>query len=104
MRDGVVVEENLASARVLVVDDDPDGRTVLHAMLSRRGAAVTVCADGYQALERLRTDRFDAAVVDLMMPGAGGLDILRRARRMRGAPPIVIVTALGQGDLIDQAR
>ena len=42
-------------------------------------------------------------VVDLMMPGAGGLDVLRRAFGVTGAPPIVIVTALGQGDLIEQA-
>jgi len=64
-----------APKRVLVADDDDDARAFIAHALRRAGYAVRAVNDGAQALERLRVERFDAAVLDLEMPGLSGEDV-----------------------------
>jgi DNA-binding NarL/FixJ family response regulator len=68
--------------RILVVDDHAIVREGLRRMLDATagGWDVTEAANGFEALERLRNEPFDVAIVDLSMPGMGGLEFLRRAR------------------------
>ena len=64
--------------KVLIVDDDPRLRDLLRRYLGENGFSVSV-ADGAQNMDRLwLRERFDALVLDLMMPGEDGLQILRR--------------------------
>jgi CheY-like chemotaxis protein len=82
-------------ARVLVVDDDPDVRTVLGRMLERAGYRVTEAEHGRDALDRIAQSPPDLVLLDLMMPEMDGfefLDELRRGERGRGIP-IVVITA-----------
>ena len=78
--------------RVLVVDDDPDIRRLVSAYLDRDGMEVITAEDGETALVQEATQQPDIVVLDLMLPGIGGLDVLRTIRA-RGPRPIVLLTA-----------
>ncbi|HOA02253.1 MAG TPA: response regulator transcription factor, partial [Dermatophilaceae bacterium] len=82
--------------RVLVVDDDPTVREVVAGYLSRAGLTVDEAADGMDALARARHTPPDLVVLDLMLPGLDGLEVLRRLRAERGNLPVVLLTARGE--------
>ncbi|HET9266810.1 MAG TPA: sigma-54 dependent transcriptional regulator [Vicinamibacterales bacterium] len=65
---------------LLVVDDDRGIRELVRSVGERAGFDVTLCADGTEALNELRQHHHDLAAVDLCMPGAGGIDVLRAIR------------------------
>jgi len=95
---------DLASFRVLVVDDDQRVRTVVCWQLEADGYAVTEAADGADALAQIELDRPDLVVLDLSLPGVGGLDVLRRVREADGTgtplPVIVLSGRSGETDRI----
>lgn len=83
--------------RVLVVDDDERVRTVVSWQLEADGFAVSQAADGAAALHSISHERPDLLVLDLSLPGVGGLDVLRRVRHdERGAPgqalPVIVLS------------
>ena len=84
--------------RVLVVDDEPHIRRVLSAVLTERGFHVTEACDGSEGLEELESVEVDLVILDLMMPGASGLEILSHIRSdpRRASLPVIILTAKGQ--------
>lgn len=79
--------------RALVADDDPAIRLVLRHRLEAEGWHVEEAADSEAALEALRGGSFDVALVDIIMPGVGGLEVLTAAREDGCATPIVVITA-----------
>ncbi len=81
--------------RVLVVDDDPLHRELSRRALERDGLTVEVAESAEEALARLREQAFDAVVSDYKLPGMTGLELLRRLGQPPSAPPLVLVTALG---------
>lgn len=84
--------------RILVVDDEPHIRRVLSAVLGDRGFEITMANDGMEGLDELSDGAFDLVILDLMMPGASGLEILSRIRSgaERAETPVIILTAKGQ--------
>jgi class 3 adenylate cyclase len=93
------------SASVLVVDDDARNREMLERRLARHGYRVTAAADGYAALEALAastTAPFDLLLLDVMMPGIDGVEVLRRIRVTHPASdlPVIMATARGSADAI----
>jgi DNA-binding NtrC family response regulator len=80
------------SARLLVVDDDPGIRRALQRLLRRDGHQVTAAAGGPEALEKCRETDFDLAVVDLMMPGMDGLELLSRLGSEHPGVAVIILT------------
>jgi two-component system, OmpR family, response regulator MprA len=80
-------------ARVLVVDDDVAIRTALARGLTSEGYTVDVAANGNAALRAARELGPDLVVLDLMLPGLGGLDVCRRLRAAEERLPIVMLTA-----------
>ena len=82
---------------VLVVDDEPTIAEVVARYLERAGFAATVAHDGAQALQSAGRGRPDLVVLDLMLPGIGGLDVLRTLRA-EGArsPAVILLTARGE--------
>ena len=84
-------------SRILVVDDDPQLRVMLGYALQREGFAVEEAARGEDALELLERDRPDLVLLDLLMPGLGGLETCHRIRR-RSSVPIIMLTALGRDE------
>jgi two-component system OmpR family response regulator len=77
---------------VLIVEDDSAIADVVRLGLRYEGFAVEVCADGLAAIRAAERLRPDAVVLDWMLPGMDGLDVLRRLRGF-GAPAIVMLTA-----------
>lgn len=67
--------------RVLVVDDEPDIAGLVAYHLAKAGYRVSTAADGPEALARARAERPDLVVLDLMLPGRSGLDVLAELRR-----------------------
>ena len=80
--------------RILVVDDDPDIRQVLLDRMSSLGYLVETAIDGREALDALRREGFDGMLLDMLMPGLNGLEVLRRTRESHPDMPVVVVTAL----------
>jgi len=78
--------------RVLVVDDERPTRLLLEKELPRAGYVVTSAESGEGALEQVRAKDFDVILLDLKMPGIGGMEALRRIRESGAAAEVVILT------------
>lgn len=85
-------------ARILVVDDEPHIRRLLAVRLEAEGFEVFEARDGEEGLRRFEEVAPDLVLLDLMMPGANGLEILARLRGSGVRPhvPVFILTAKGQ--------
>ena len=81
-------------AEVLVVDDDQTVREVVVSYLRAGGHEVTAVGNGEAALSAMQRRRADLVVLDLMLPGVGGLEVCRRLRESTDVP-IIMLTALG---------
>jgi two-component system, NtrC family, nitrogen regulation response regulator GlnG len=81
-------------SRILIADDESTIRFVLREALEGADHEVVEAADGNQAAQRLSSERFDLAFIDIRMPGPGGLELLDQlAARGPDAPGVVIMTA-----------
>ncbi len=87
----------MASARILVADDEPNLRRVLSAILSREGYEVHQAADGAEALERLDSS-MDVVITDLKMPRVDGMQVLRTVSAEFPKVPVIMITAFGSVD------
>src|SRR5881397_328956 len=89
-----------AQGSLLVVDDNPMNRDMLARRLTRRGYTVTVAEDGYQALAMIEAQQFDLVLLDIMMPGISGLDVLKTLRQRYAVAdlPVIMVTAKDESD------
>ncbi|HEY3499561.1 MAG TPA: sigma-54 dependent transcriptional regulator [Polyangiaceae bacterium] len=92
-----------APPRVLVVDDEPALRRALSRLLQATGMRVKVAEDGAEAMEMLTRESFDVALVDLMMPRVGGLELLEHVRKRYTATQVVLMTAFGDVETAVQA-
>lgn len=80
---------------ILVVDDDDRIRDLLKQYLSKQGYRVTAAAQAASARKLLKTLDFDLAILDIMMPGESGLDLLAGARKDGIKSPVLLLTARG---------
>ncbi|MCL4485921.1 MAG: ATP-binding protein [Nitrospirae bacterium] len=96
-KNGSRKEKPARTLSVLVADDHPVNRTILKGLLENNGHRVHLANDGEEALDSLQDDqiRFDLMILDLCMPGLGGLDVLKAHRFIeRNNPvPTIILTA-----------
>ena len=90
----------MTARRVLVVDDEPTVREVVVGYLRRDGHEVSEAADGNRALELLESEPPDLVVLDLMLPGISGLDILRRLRQTSDIPVIMLTARADESDRV----
>ena len=86
---------------VLVVDDEPTIAEVVSRYLERAGYRTRVAATGPQALELAAHQRPDLVVLDLMLPGIDGLEVMRRLRQPEGRP-IATILLTAKGDESDR--
>jgi two-component system response regulator HydG len=83
---------------VLVVDDEPALRSSVARVLEAQGMAVSVAENGVQALESIGRSPPDVALVDMMMPGKGGLEVLAQVKDMKSPCEVILMTAFGDVD------
>ena len=79
--------------RILIVEDEPGLNRVLTKHLKNHGYAVDSCFDGQEGADYLRMTGYDLAILDIMLPGQSGLDILKEARALGNDVPILLLTA-----------
>lgn len=78
------------NARILIVDDEPQIRRVMRTTLVARGYMVSTARNGEEALERVREERFDLILLDINMPGIGGMETCRTLRSQSDIPILVL--------------
>jgi two-component system, OmpR family, response regulator len=78
--------------KVLLVDDEPDFATTLAERLRLRGITATVASDGEEALRQVSENPPQLVVLDMMMPGLGGLGVLRQLKRDHPHLPVILLT------------
>lgn len=91
-----VLAKGPGSAAALIVDDTPTNLEVLSLVLGRIGFRVRTASSGEEATEQAREDRWDVVLMDLRMPGMGGLEAIRQIRsdeEGEARVPIIVVTA-----------
>ncbi|MGH9201886.1 MAG: response regulator, partial [Vicinamibacterales bacterium] len=92
---------------LLVVDDNEDNRDVLARRLRQKDYVVTVAEDGSEALELVEKGSYDLILLDVTMPGTGGLEVLSRLRTQHSETqlPIIMVTARAErADIVEAFR
>ncbi|MEV4561854.1 response regulator transcription factor [Kitasatospora sp. NPDC049285] len=89
-------------ARVLVIDDDPTVGEVVAGYLARAGHLVDRAEDGLRGLDLAERNRPDLLVLDLMLPGLDGLEVLRRIRSRAERPDLPVVLLTAKGDESDR--
>ena len=96
---------NALSGRLLVVDDNEMNRDMLSRRLQRKGHEVVTADDGAAALELIERETFDVVLLDIMMPGIDGFEVLERLRAKHSATelPVIMATAKGERDDIVKA-
>ena len=90
--------------RVLVVDDDVSVSEMLVRSLARHGFATEAVPPGDPAWQRIEAGDFEAAVMDLVMPGHSGVDLVRVLRERFPDVPVAILTGYANSPLIKQAQ
>jgi adenylate cyclase len=99
---GSASPETVLSSRILVVDDNAANRDVLARRLTREGHEVVTTANGASALELVATREFDLVLLDLIMPGMNGFDVLRRLKATEHTShvPVIVISALDELDSV----
>ena len=88
------------AANILVVDDEPQIRRVLRSTLTTRGYVITEAKTGEEALEWMRKERPDLVLLDINMPGMGGVEACREIRRASDAPIIMLTVRNAERDKV----
>ncbi len=88
----------MAKASILVIEDDPDIRELLSFSLAKEGWAAIMASDGEEGLAALPTANPDCVVLDIMLPGIDGLEVLRvlKSDPARKRLPVIMTTAKGE--------
>jgi DNA-binding response OmpR family regulator len=94
---GALGSQETRSPIVLMVDDDPQLRVMLGYALRQESFEVQEASSGEAALEMLKHQEPDIILMDLLMPGMGGVEACRRIRD-RSSVPVIILTALGRDE------
>jgi two-component system alkaline phosphatase synthesis response regulator PhoP len=92
--------DQVRGVRILVVDDDDNVRRLVTAYLEREGYQVIQAADGAAALRAVEVSAPDLVVLDLMLPGTGGLQVARRISAARELPILMLTARGGEDDVL----
>jgi len=95
-------DPDVSPVRVLVADDDADIRDLVEFKLTQAGYAVEAVPDGISAWEAFAANPPQLAVLDVMMPGLSGIDVLRKIRESEfGTVPVLLLSAKSRDSDVD---
>jgi two-component system KDP operon response regulator KdpE len=89
------------AGRILVVDDDPDIRQAMRATLTACGYEVGDARTGEQSLEKLHSETYDLVLLDINMPGIGGMETCRRIRGESEIAIVMLTVSNSEGDKVN---
>ncbi|MFJ7744985.1 response regulator [Peribacillus sp. NPDC097295] len=92
------------SGKILIVDDQFGIRILLNEVLHKAGYETFQAANGIQALEVLNNDSPDLVLLDMKIPGMDGIEILKRMKAVNPDIRVIIMTAYGELDMIQEAK
>ena len=92
------------SQRILVVDDEPDITALVAYHLARSGYRVSTAGTGQEALKAAREERPDLVVLDLMLPGLSGYDVLRELRRHPDTADVGVILLTARREEADRIK
>lgn len=90
--------------KVLVVDDEIDFLDLLRSRLEASGYSVITAMNGEDALDKVKKEKPDAVLLDILMPGLDGLDVLKRIRKEDERLPVFIITAFSNEERFRMAN
>jgi len=88
--------------RLLLVDDESDFLSVYARRFARRNVDVSTAFSGKQAIEAVKAARFDAVVLDVMMPGMSGIETLKKIKGIAPGLPVIILTGHANSEALIQ--
>lgn len=94
----------MARRKILIVDDEPDFLEVMRTRLEANDYEVTTAANGEEALSYVKNSKPDAVLLDVLMPGVDGLEVLKRIRKMDENLPVYIITAFSTDERFKAAN
>ena len=92
------------SHRILVVDDEPDITALVAYHLARAGYRVSTAANGQDALKAARDERPDIVVLDLMLPGVSGYEVLRELRQRKDTADVGVILLTARREEVDRVK
>jgi len=84
--------------KLLLVDDDAELSSMLEQILTKEGYQLTLAADGETGLERALSGSYHLILLDVMLPGINGFQLLQRLRQQQRSTPVLMLTARGDDD------
>jgi CheY-like chemotaxis protein len=100
--DSAAARDSIRGRSVLVVDDEPDIAELIASQLAALDVQTTIALSGEEALERLRSEHYDAVTLDILMPGMDGFGVLsqiRADRELAGTPIVFVSVFSGRQEL-----
>lgn len=91
------------SETILVVDDEESILSIFIELLGMEGYNVITASDGYEAIEKIESEYFDLAIVDINMPGPGGIEILKNIKSKREESEVIIISGYASLDTAIEA-
>ncbi|MBW3467565.1 response regulator transcription factor [Arthrospiribacter ruber] len=83
----------MSKAKLLVVEDDPNLGDILHEYLTMKGYDTTLCRDGEEGWSKFKKDKFDLAILDVMMPKKDGFTLGKEIKKVQEDLPVIYLTA-----------
>src|ERR1700735_5535942 len=99
----IIASENTSRGRILVIDDEPDIRESLEALLSSENYRVELAFNATEGLRTRKTSTYDLVLVDLMMPDKSGMEVLEEIRLRDRETPLFMITAYGSIEVAVEA-
>ncbi len=90
-------------AKILIVDDDSELRANIYTVLDEKGYSTDTASSGLEAIEMTSTNNYDIVLLDLMMPGMNGMDVLFTLKRQSPKTKVIIITAFASIDTTVEA-
>jgi CheY-like chemotaxis protein len=88
-----MAETSLMTKKILYVDDDKPSRCLMEIIIEEMGHTLAMVSTGEEAVEKIKTEKFDLIIMDIRLPSMNGYDTTRTIRRMNKEIPIIAFTA-----------
>jgi len=94
----------MSKKKILVVDDEPGFVEMIKMRLEDNDYKVVTAADGAEGIEKISSEKPDAVLLDILMPGLDGIEALKRIRKHNKELPVFIVTAFSSEERFEEAK